>query len=372
MPLTTEAIAKRLIGVYVHVPFCKRKCRYCDFYSVADGFDETAYVNRISEEAESYKQLRFSADSLYFGGGTPSLLSVDAVESIINGVSRAFNLTPDAEITLEANPSSMDADKLAEYKRVGINRLSVGIQSGLDSELSVLGRLHDFECARQKIKAARRAGFENISVDMMLALPNQTEKELLSSLDRLLELKPNHISCYILKLENGTPLFDEKPSLPDDEQTAALYLAVCSGLCEAGFEHYEISSFCKPGKRSRHNLKYWRGEEYIGLGPAAHSFLNGERYFNRRDLKGYLRGENIRGVSEKSVLPADEYLTLSLRLSDGISIERYRALGGKSDILKKLKFVPKNYYKTDFTDEARLRLTDEGFLVSNEIIATLL
>lgn len=359
-----------MVGLYIHVPFCIRKCSYCDFYSVK--WNETSaqkYADSVICEADGYSGRGICADTVYFGGGTPSLLPPDTVRRILDSLKQAFVISDNAEITLEANPSSLDSAKLEGYRKAGVNRLSIGVQSSLDNELKALGRLHDFKKAKVCVESARRAGFKNISVDMMIAIEGQTVELLDKSSDGILSLAPDHISCYILKLEEGTPLYLKKPSLPDDEQTAKLYLRLSKKLESEGFAHYEISNFAKLGFESRHNLKYWRGEEYIGLGPAAHSYFGGKRYYNKRDISAYLNGDDIRITEEQTVDRAEEYLALSLRLSEGVSIKKYISLGGDTAINEKLKFIPEQYIKAD---GKRISLTDEGFLVSNEIIATLL
>lgn len=360
-----------MTGLYIHIPFCKRKCPYCDFYSLDNQSEDilTAYVSRLSEEAKGYKDKKISVDTIYFGGGTPSVLRNSHICEILNEVRESFEVNSNAEITIEANPSSVDLKKLEGYREAGINRISFGVQSACDNELLSLGRLHSFKKAREAIKNAQAAGFENISADLMIAIEGQTSDSLKSSVSKIAGLGVNHISCYILKVEDGTPYSKMNLTLPDEDQCAEYYLLASKLICDSGYEQYEISNFAKKGFESRHNLKYWQGEEYIGLGVSAYSYFGGVRYHNKRDLFSYLRKADIKVIDETDINKSEEYLTLSLRLSDGISIKKYVALGGDFSILKKAKELPKSLIKID---RDKISLTNEGFLVSNEIIAKLL
>lgn len=358
-------------GLYIHIPFCKRKCPYCDFYSVETGTEDifAAYVSRLCEETKSYKNKKIDIDTIYFGGGTPSVLSDSLICKVLDEVRESFNVSYDAEITIEANPSSVDLKKLLGYSKAGINRISFGVQSACDDELQRLGRLHSFDGARQAVINAYDSGFENISADLMIATQGQTLDSLKRSVYQIAELPVKHISCYILKVEDGTPYSKMNLALPNEDECAEYYLIASKLICDSGYEHYEISNFAKKGFESRHNLKYWHGEEYIGLGVSAYSYYDGVRYHNKRDLSSYLRGEDIRVVDEEEINKAEEYLAFSFRLSEGISIKKYIALGGDSGILNKAEEIPKNLIKID---SDIISLTEEGFLVSNEIIAKLL
>lgn len=360
-----------MIGLYIHVPFCKRKCPYCDFYSVEAKNDELldAYVYRLLEEADGYKSRGVKVDSVYFGGGTPSLLSQKQIDKVLNGLNKCFYIDKNAEVTAEVNPSSADYNKLLGYIGAGINRISFGIQSSSDRELNALGRLHNFKQANNAVYAAKKAGFENISADIMIALPGQTGAGVEKSVEDIINLGVQHISCYILKVEDNTPYAKMNLSLPDDDECADMYLRMCDILKSSGFDHYEISNFSKPGYESRHNLKYWRAEEYIGLGVSSHSYFDSVRYFNKRDLPAYLNGDNIRVTEDMNIDKAKEYLMLSLRLSEGISVKKYLSLGGGNDIYLKSESIGNRFLKIH---NDNISLTEEGFLVSNEIISRLL
>ena len=360
-----------MTGLYIHIPFCKRKCPYCDFYSLDNQNEDifTAYVSRLCEEAKSYKDKKISVDTIYFGGGTPSILSYSQIGTILNAVKESFNVLDNAEITLEANPSSVDFNKLEGYREVGINRISFGIQSACDDELKRLGRLHSFDEAKRAVKNARDAGFKNISADLMIATWGQTKESLKRSVVNIAGLGVEHISCYILKIEDNTPYAKMNISLPVEDECAEYYLLASKLISDLGYKQYEISNFAKEGFESRHNLKYWQGEEYIGLGASAYSYYGGVRYHNKRDLFSYLKGDNIKQTDEDEINKAEEYLALSLRLSEGISVKKYVSFGGDFGILKRAEAIPKGLIKTDGD---QISLSREGFLVSNEIIARLL
>ena len=360
-----------MTGLYIHIPFCKRKCPYCDFYSIVEN-DETIfhrYVKTLLLEADKYKDKRIEIDTVYLGGGTPSLMDEKLILTLLNGINERFKVCDNVEITIEANPSSVDFSKLSGYRKAGINRISFGIQSSSDRELKALGRLHNFDEAKKAVFYARQAGFENISADIMIALMGQTKSDVKKSVEDIVELGTTHISSYILKVEDNTPYAEMNLTLPDDDDTAEMYLYMSDMLKGFGYQHYEISNFSRPGYESRHNLKYWRAEEYIGLGVSAHSYFNGSRYYNKRNLTAYLNGESVKVIEEKNINKSEEYLMLSLRLSEGISTDKYILLGGNAEILDKAREIGNRFIKIN---GERLSLTEEGFLVSNEIISRLL
>jgi len=270
------------LGLYIHVPFCIRKCAYCDFYSVPLNFSlADAYVNKIINELDRWGDILGCppADTLYFGGGTPSLLESERILAIINKSKELFSLK-NAEITMEVNP----AERLNEYfeniVKAGVNRLSIGVQSANENELEFLSRRHSARDVVACANDARAAGIENISLDIMLGIPGQTKESLKKTVDFVLERSPQHISAYLLSLEEGTPLYKNRHNLniPNDDEAGELYLYTCELLKAAGFERYEISNFAKGDRISKHNTKYWQGADYLGLGPAAHSFINGKRF----------------------------------------------------------------------------------------------
>ncbi len=344
-------------GLYIHVPFCLTKCPYCDFYSERYTVSlAKEYAAAVIRNLRRYPE-RF--DTVYFGGGTPALLYREIVDILA-----AVNIVSNAEITVEINPCLCTDEILSELLAAGVNRLSVGVQSFDDRELSALGRRHKSIESERGIKRAYDAGFGNISADIMLAVPLQTQKTLKESIERLLSLPITHISAYMLKIEPSTPVGKNPPALPDEDETAELYLQCCELLKKSGFKQYEISNFAKAGFESRHNLKYWRWEEYLGIGTAAHSFYDRKRFAVPRDIYKFINAETqpTENTDEYSN-ECDERIMLGLRLSEGISKELWEPLKGA------LKRIPREYYRTD---GGRLSLTPKGFLVSNEIIALLL
>ncbi len=366
--------SKQPLGVYVHVPFCAAKCAYCDFYSLpgrAGQYD--AYIVRllahIAQAAERCGA--YVVDTVYFGGGTPSLLGGARIARVLDALCAAFDVAPDAEITLEANPDSASDELLRTARAAGVNRLSMGVQSAHDDELRALGRIHTFAQARDAVTRARRAGFDNLSVDLMYALPGQTQAQLAQSIDALLALEPSHLSCYGLTVEPDTPLGRSHPTLPDEDAQADMYLMLCDRMARAGYEHYEISNFARPGRRSRHNSRYWRQQPYLGLGPGAHSDFEGRRMVWPRDLTAWLAGD-ARPVSEDDDIDrAAEYLMLSLRTSDGWDARHYRAVFGRDPqpVIRALTPLLGDYV---IRTGDRWHLTDAGFLLSNTIILTAL
>lgn len=366
----------KTLGLYLHVPFCASKCRYCDFYSFAAGDEQMeAYTETLCRSIRDWGQTctDYTVDTVYFGGGTPSLLGGARLVRVLDAARAAFQITPDAEITVECNPDSMDESLLDALHRAGVNRLSVGVQSADEGELQRLGRRHSFQQAVDAVQQAQAAGFSNLSLDLMYGLPGQTEQQLLQSAWALLELDPTHLSVYALKLEEGTPLFLEHPVLPDEDAQADMYIALCRLLERAGFEHYEISNWAKPGFRARHNARYWDLSEYLGLGPSAHSLLRGRRFAYGRSVEDFVRGvppaaeEDVEGFS-----PALEYLMLALRTSDGVSPEEFEARFGRP--FAPFARVLARYEKPGLAKRqaGRWRLTEPGFLVSNPILTDVL
>lgn len=355
-------------GVYVHIPFCVRKCPYCDFYSTAASGDIVErYVDRLcSDIRENCPQ---GAGSIYFGGGTPSLLSPEQAGRIISAVVP----TNGAEISIEANPNSVSPEKLEGYLSAGINRISFGVQSLCPAELEALGRLHTADEAENAVKLAYNVGFRNISTDIMLGVCGQTEESLSETLRRLTVLPVNHISAYMLKIEEGTPYSKNgmKDRVPDDDTAADLYLLTAKFLENSGYFQYEISNFAQKGYECRHNLLYWLCGEYYGFGPAAHSFYGGKRYACRRDLNGYLSGgaDRITDILQESPPDFFERGMLKLRLSQGLCRNEI-----PSDQLEHFEKRFAVYEKAGLMKPTAdgFALTTEGFLVSNSIIVDLL
>ena len=345
-------------GLYIHVPFCQKKCPYCDFYSLPYSPEKAEeYKNAVVRNLSRYSKEEF--DTVYFGGGTPALIC-DKIGEILD----AADLAENAEITVECNPESLNENALRELKKAGVNRLSFGVQSLIENELSALGRAHSPQTAKDAIMLAHSLGFENISADIMLGIPNQTLDSLKRTIDGLGGLPITHVSAYLLKIEPNT-VFGRKSGeidLPDEDLQAELYLRAVEMLSQRGFMQYEISNFAKAGFESRHNLIYWRAEEYVGIGPSAHSYYDGWRFAVPKNLARFLDNElQPTEITDFSPDKNEERILLGLRLSEGIRLSE--------KIKRRLILIPREYYKLS---SDRISLTPRGFLVSNEIIATLL
>lgn len=371
------------LGVYIHIPFCLSKCAYCDFYSqcgTKNEYDEyTAALTKHISEAQM-RTSDYVVDSVYFGGGTPTAIGEKNLVKILKAVKKNFKVSSDCEITCEANPNTVTFPMLKKMRKAGFNRISFGMQSAAASELRVLGRTHGFEDVVAAVDAARRAKFENLSLDLMYGLPQQTSESFSESLSAAISLSPEHISCYSLKLEDGTPLAERPETLflPSDDEVADMYLDMVEKLAAAGYEQYEISNFAKEGRLSRHNMKYWTLGDYWGFGPSAHSLVGKRRFSYIRDRSGYIEalrnGEEIidRIETINETARCGEYLMLGLRTVRGI----------RADVLEKkyltffeeIEKVLLKYYKSGYTDfdGESWRLTPKGFLVSNVIIGEVL
>lgn len=362
------------IGLYLHIPFCKSKCPYCDFYSFSgkdtQKDDYTIVLkNRI---LSSISTLQRKADTLYIGGGTPSVLRAKNLATLVNACNSGF-LTDDAEITVECNPYGLDEDFFKTLHNCGVNRISMGLQSAVDSERRILGRLSDRNQVENAVKTAQKVGFENITLDVMLGVPEQTEKSLAETLDFCFSLGVPHISAYMLKLEENTHFYKnrKKYNFPDDDLTADLYLQMCETLENNGTMQYEISNFAKQGFESQHNLKYWHCEEYLGLGPSAHSFLNGKRFYYDRNFNAFMNGNSP--IQDGYGGDFAEYAMLNLRLTDGLNENKVLERFGHhipKDIYKNSKIFVDNGYM--ISNENGLALTRKGFLLSNTILSAIL
>ena len=368
------------LGLYVHIPFCKSKCAYCDFYSLSGAESlMDAYVNALCVQLEASAPLAadFVADSVYFGGGTPSYLDAARLLRLLDAVRRHYRIAPDAEITLEANPDSVGA-WFADLRGAGFNRVSLGMQSASDAELRAVGRVHTSAQTRQAVETIRRAGFDNLSLDLIYGLPEQSRSSWRESVARAMALSPEHLSCYGLKVEKGTPLFSRRANLPDDDAQADCYLWAVEALREGGYAQYEISNFAKAGKESRHNLKYWTLRPYLGFGPGAHSDFNGERWAIARDLRGYIVSANARTWtrSESTVIPererTRERLMLGLRTAQGLDLSECAALFGRNFAALDAFFRQCASAGYASATPERVALTPHGFLVSNQIIGRIL
>lgn len=384
MAFLTTHKNKTPLGIYVHVPFCRSKCQYCDFYSLADKDESLAddYLDAVCRHIKETGPLapNYYVDTIYFGGGTPSFFGEEGLAAILTEIRRNFDVAGDAEITFEANPDSVHHYLLKRLRAEGFNRVSLGIQCDDDEILSKIGRPHTYEQAVEAYKQIRKAGFQNVSVDLMFGLPGQKLTDWTNTLENVLQLNPEHISCYGLKVEEGTPLYEYKDfaDLADDDTQADMYLAMVDILKEHGYRQYEISNFAKRGKYSKHNLKYWMGMEYIGFGPDASSDFAGKRYTYVRSLTDYVNGIREGGqiISEISEIPirerAGEYLMMRMRTIGGINKEEYES----SYLLpfEPLEQILETNKDLDLVrcDNDRWHFTPKGFLVSNTIISDLL
>ena len=376
---------KTPLGIYIHVPFCRSKCLYCDFYSLTTKDDRImdGYLDAICTHIRETGALApaYSVDTVYFGGGTPSFFGAEGMAVILAAVRKAFDVRSDAEITFEANPDSISPKLLRRLRNEGFNRVSLGVQCDDDRILEKIGRPHNFEQAVSAVKRIRRAGFKNLSLDLIYGLPGQTREDWEATLQNVLTLKPDHISCYGLKVEEGTPLYESRDfmRLPDDDAQADMYLATVEILRTKGYRQYEISNFCKRGYESKHNLKYWTGGEYLGFGPDASSDFAGKRFSMVRDLRRYMEGilEGEQVIADMQEVPprerAGEYLMMRLRTTMGIQAEEYERK-------YLLPFAPLDAAMEKCRqrghalkmDGGYWHLTPEGFLLSNSIISDLL
>ena len=369
------------LALYVHIPFCVQKCRYCDFYSMAGGGREVflAYKDALKRHfaAASVDAAGYLVDSVYFGGGTPSLLPAEILCELMQSIRTHFHLTDDCEITLEMNPRTSDEAAMKKYLEAGFNRLSIGCQSADDNELRLLGRIHSFQDFCKTVEDARAAGFANISADLMMALPGQTEESLLRSIDRIAALEPNHISVYGLKIEKGTWFDHHKDELVlhDEDSESSLYLTTVARLQKHGYFQYEISNFSKKGFESRHNLKYWNAMPYLGFGPAAYSYFEGYRYGYKRDFNEYLKAtqtldfgslkQDEEFLTEKDV--QEEKLLLGLRLNKGVVLSDFSFHNSVDKYIETLCVNEFAKYA-----KGRLSLSPKGMLLDNLITSELL
>ena len=370
---------KKSLGIYIHVPFCVKKCGYCDFCSVAGKDSEyiSLYATELCRRMEEFspKTGEYTVDTVYFGGGTPSLLPIRCVEQIFKAVGN-FNISDGAEITMECNPATASREYFSNIRSLGVNRLSIGLQSAKDNELKLLGRAHGVDDFISCFEDARGAGFDNISADLMYGIPDQTMESFGYSLKFLSELAPEHISAYGLSIEEGTYFHRHITELDiaDDDMQASMYGMMREYLESRGYRRYEISNFAKEGRESRHNTRYWTGLDYIGFGVAAHSCFNGERFGNSRDIDAFLRGEDI--TEERYSLDTEErrkeYIMLGMRMERGVDLSEYeerfgRAFPYDSECVK--GYVCGGFLRLD---GGKMSFTEKGFLVSNVILSDLM
>ena len=365
------------LGLYVHIPYCVRKCNYCDFCSLPAGNCGVpdSYVSRLCDEIESYSgRVKAPLDTVYFGGGTPSLLSESQMNRIFETVGKVFRICQNAEITFECNPGTLTIDKAEAFYKLGFNRVSLGLQSIHEKEMKKLGRIHTYEQFLSCYHALREVGFDNISVDLMYGIPYQTKDSFAESVRSVVALAPEHISAYGLILEEGTPFFDDDElQLPDVDCECDMYDIAREILSEAGYEHYEISNYAKDGRRSRHNSLYWHLGEYIGVGAAAHSFFEGRRFFNTADVGEYILGALSEVGSDEDTDPAYEYAMLGLRMKEGISLSEFKARFGLDFTEGKEAVIDRFAREGLLTlSDGRLALTERGFYISNSILIEIL
>ena len=382
---------KRL-GIYVHIPFCARKCNYCDFYSLASGEDEKKnYIEALKREIKEVSK-KVSTDyevyTIYFGGGTPSIIKADYIKEILDVIRSHFKIFKDdfyPEITIECNPKTVDMEKLSIYREAGINRISLGLQSTDNDELKLLGRIHTYEDFLESYEIVRKSGFKNVNIDLMSAIPNQKIKTYEKSLNEIIKLNPEHISSYSLIIEEGTPFFKKYAEnaplfedLPSEDEDRKMYALTSEKLAKAGYKRYEISNYTKKGFYSRHNTSYWDRVPYLGFGVGASSFFENERYTNIINLKDYIKKAGIEDIREEITKltlndAMSEFMFLGLRKTAGVS---------KSEFIDNFTFNVENIFgeiiekhiknKLLIDNEGFLRLSERGLDISNYVISDFL
>ena len=364
---------KNKLGIYVHVPFCMRKCAYCDFYSLSDREHISLYADAVAKHlSDKSKQLdAYTVDTVFFGGGTPSLLPPKEFEKIASGIYKNFDIDSDHEFSVEVNPATVTEEHLDAFIKSGVNRVSIGMQSAVDHELHELSRIHTLDEFLSTYDLIRKHGFNNVNIDLMYGIPDQTLETLTETLEKTVALSPEHISAYGLKIEPDTYFgkHTNEYSFPDDDIQSDMYLYICSFLAKKGYDRYEFSNFSKPGYECRHNLKYWKRDEYLGVGPAAASYIGGRRYTYTRDLTQYIN--NVRhGIEpeqeENRYIDAEEAenerIMLGLRLTEGI-------VPDDGLILSSEQYIKDGYMKRNGD---RLCFSENGVLVSNYILSDLI
>lgn len=369
----------KTLGLYLHIPFCKSKCRYCDFCSFPhmDGETVEAYCEALTREIEAYgEQMKdYTVATVYFGGGTPTYLPPTRLAALLSEVSKHFSLAADTEITTECNPATADKHALSLLRGAGFNRLSIGAQSLSDGELKLLGRIHTAADFKRTFDAARRAGFDNLSADVMFGIPAQTPASFAATLKELCDLSPEHISAYGLKIEEGTPFFSARDTLPlpSEDEERQMYMDAVAYLAKRGYARYEISNFAKPGRESRHNLRYWEREDYLGMGLAAYSCLGNERFSNTEDMALYLAGDRIADretVSEHDAL--SESVMLGMRLEKGVDFDALAKRYGDGAYVYRDRLA--KYEDGGFVRKTQngYAFTSDGTYVSNTILSDVL
>lgn len=365
---------KNELGIYIHIPFCKQKCYYCDFVSFNNKEEKiNQYIEALKEEVESYDFTKYNVTTIYIGGGTPSYLDSKKIVELLKKLKDKIQTFEDIEITIEVNPGTITEEKLQDYKNIGINRLSIGLQTTNDKLLQQIGRIHKYEDFLKTYELAKKVGFENINIDLMLGLPNQTIEDLKQSLEQIKYLNPTHISVYSLIVEEETKLANlianGKINLPDEELERQMYWYVKNILELSGYNHYEISNFSLQGKESKHNVNCWKQKQYIGLGLAAHSYLDGKRYSNTEVMEEYLenieQNRIIQEIQNKEDMEK-EFMIIGLRMLSGISINEFKVKFGKNPLYLFRKELNK-LAKQDLieVDLDNIKLTNKGLDLAN-------
>ena len=374
---------KKDLGLYIHIPFCVKKCAYCDFLSWKGSDEEReAYVQALEKEISSYSEFAkdYRVSTVFFGGGTPSVLEGEQTERILKKIRDTFRVEKDAEITLEMNPGTAQKEKLLLYRELGINRLSIGLQSVKNENLKLLGRIHTYGDFLDSYRMAREAGFDNISADLISSLPGQTLEEWKEELEILQETPLEHISVYQLIIEKGTEFYEKygehEELLPDEETSREIYLWTGKYLKEHGFEQYEISNYARPSRKSRHNLRYWERKDYLGLGLGAASMVHNIRMSNTRDWEKYIEGsqnpkrlrEEVEFLEEPRQM--EEFMFLGLRKTEGVSRKEFRRIVGRDLDMVYEKALQKHLENGMLeASKDRIRLSQAGILVSNQVLS---
>lgn len=374
-------------GLYIHIPFCVRKCNYCDFYSLGCATEKNmreytdALITHIRREAPSLKDRVF--DTVFIGGGTPSLLDNECIVLLFDCIRAELNISSDAEISIEANPGTVTEDMARLYHVLGINRVSIGLQSVNDRELKILGRIHDLDKFKSSYEILRKAGIENINIDIMYSLPDQTLPDFIKTLDTVCDFSPDHISAYCLKIEENTHFYKIRDQLvlPSEDEQYEMYMTLCAYLERYGYSQYEISNFARMDHLCRHNLKYWLNEDYVGFGPSAHSLIDGVRYWYSDNIGEYIDSINNGGTPEKMLEyehspdeneKIDEYVMLRMRLSRGVDADEFLSRFG-IEFESRYKRIDK-YIKSGHIVKRgnSFSFTEKGFFVSNYILSDIL
>lgn len=377
------------LGLYIHIPFCISKCNYCDFYSIggADEEKKDRYISALIKHMQEYKiqTKNYIVSSVYIGGGTPSLLNEIQLKNVMKAVKKNFRLSSRCEISMEVNPGTVDEKKLKTMRKLGINRISIGVQSFDDGELAVCGRRHNTHDVFQCIGSARNAGFDNLSIDLIYGLPGQSREKLFDNIDTAVKLNVDHISLYGLKIEEGTPFWYSRHELdfPDEDAECDMYFGAVEFLKHAGYRQYEISNFAKRQKACKHNLRYWNCDEYIGFGPAAHSYFGGKRFSFKRDLNLYIDSfDETKKVNETLVdeyvdIPPQariaEYVMLRFRLCEGVNLAKFKKRFGRSfESLYYEKMWPYINSGHIVKTKTGYAFTPQGMYVSNYILSRMI